>query len=46
VIIPVTAAVDEDGRVHLEGDGLSLVRWNHRPALLRGALDRFGGMAD
>ena len=46
VVIPVTAVVDDDGLVHIEGDGLSLVRWNHRPALVRAALQRFGGMAD
>jgi hypothetical protein len=45
VVIPVTAAVDDDGLVHIEGDDLSLVRWNHRPALLRAALQRFAGMA-
>ena len=45
VVIPVTAAVDDDGLVHIEGDDLSLVRWNHRPALIRDALQRFGGMA-
>lgn len=43
--IPVTARVDDDGLVHIEGDGLSLVRWHHRPAAVRAALDRFGGMA-
>lgn len=32
--------------MHIEGDDLSLVRWNHRPALLRAALERFGGRAD
>jgi hypothetical protein len=32
--------------VHIEGDDLSLVRWNHRPALVRAALQRFGGKAD
>jgi hypothetical protein len=31
VVIPVTAVVDDDGLVHIEGDDLSLVRWNHRP---------------
>jgi hypothetical protein len=31
--------------VHIEGDHVSVVRWNHRPALLRDALHRFGGMA-
>jgi hypothetical protein len=44
-VIPVTAVVDDNGLVNIEGDGLSLVRWNHRPALLRDALQRFGGMA-
>jgi hypothetical protein len=46
VVIPVTASVDDDGLVHIEGDDLSLVRWNHRPALVRAALERFGGRAD
>src|ERR1700722_6636597 len=46
VVIPVTAVVDDDGLVHIEGEDLSLVRWNHRPALLRAALERFGGRAD
>jgi hypothetical protein len=32
--------------VDLEGNDLSLVRWNHRPALVRAALQRFGGRAD
>jgi hypothetical protein len=45
-VIAVTAEVEEDGRVHIEGDDVSLVRWNHRPALLRAALERFGGRAD
>ncbi|WP_165607346.1 hypothetical protein [Mycolicibacter sinensis] len=45
-VIPVTASVDDDGLVHVEGDGVSLVRWNHDPALLRSALERFGGMAE
>jgi hypothetical protein len=44
-VIAVTAAVDDDGLVNIEGDDVSLVRWNHRPALLRDALHRFGGMA-
>jgi hypothetical protein len=44
-VIPVTASVDDDGLVRIEGDDVSLVRWNHRPALLRDALHRFGGMA-
>ena len=46
VIIPVTAVIDDDGIVHIDGDDVSLVRWNHRPALLRDALRRCGGMAD
>jgi len=46
VVIPVTASVDDDGLVHIEGDDLSLVRWNHRPELVRGALQRLGGRAD
>jgi hypothetical protein len=46
VVIPVTAVVDDGGLVHIEGDDLSLARWNHRPALLRAALQRFGGRAD
>jgi hypothetical protein len=45
VVIPVTAVVD-DGLVHIEGDDVTLALWNHRPALLRAALDRFGGMAE
>ena len=32
--------------MHIEGNDLSLVWWNHRPALLRAALERFGGRAD
>jgi len=28
VVIPVTASVDDDGLVHIEGDGLSLLRHN------------------
>jgi hypothetical protein len=44
-VIPVTAAVDDDGLVHIEGDDVSLIRWNHRPALLQDALDQFEGMA-
>ncbi len=42
-VIPVTAAVDDDGPVHIESNDGSLVRWHHRPALLRDALHRFGG---
>jgi hypothetical protein len=44
-VIHVKAEVDDDGLVHIEGDEVSLVRWNHRPALLREALHCFGGMA-
>jgi hypothetical protein len=46
VVIPVTASVDDDGLVHIEGHDLSLVRWNHRPTLVRAALQGFGGRAD
>jgi hypothetical protein len=45
VVIPVTAAVDDDGLVYLEGDDVSLVGWNHRPTLLRDGLHGFDGMA-
>lgn len=45
-VIPVTVSVGDDGLVHLEGDDLSLMRCNHRPALLRDALDTFAGMAE
>lgn len=37
-VIPVTAVVADDGLVHITGDGLSLVLWNHRPQVLRAAL--------
>ena len=46
VVVPVTAVVDDDGLAHIEGDDLSLVRWNHRPDLVRAAVERFGGRAD
>jgi hypothetical protein len=46
VVIPVTAVVDVDGLVHIDGEHLSLVRWNHRTALSRAALERFCGRAD
>lgn len=46
MVIPVTAVVDDDGLVHIEGDDVSLLWWNHRPALVRAALERFGGRAD
>lgn len=46
VVIPVTAVLDDDGLVNIGGDDLSLVRWNHRPTLVRDALQRFGGMAE
>jgi hypothetical protein len=35
---PSHRSVDDDRLVHIEGDDLSLVRWNHRPTLLRAAL--------
>jgi hypothetical protein len=37
-VIPVTASVDDDGVVVLEGDDLSLERWDHRAPLVRAAL--------
>jgi hypothetical protein len=43
--IPVTASVDENGVVLLQGDDLLLERWNHRPALIRAALQLSGGFA-
>jgi hypothetical protein len=45
VVIPVTAVVDDDGLVHIEGDNVTLALWNHRPALVCVALQRFSGMA-
>lgn len=45
-VIPVTAVVTDDGLVHIEGDDLSLVMWNHRPQVLQAALDHFGGKAE
>ncbi len=44
-VIPVTASVDDDGVVILEGYDLLLERWNHRPALIQAALRRSGGIA-
>jgi hypothetical protein len=44
-VIPVTASVDGSGVVLLERGDLSLVSWNHRPALVRAALQRSGGPA-
>lgn len=32
--------------VHIEGDGVSLVRWNHDLGLLRSVLEQFDGMAE
>ena len=45
-VIPVTARVDGDGLVHIDAHSESLVRWNHRPELVRVALERFGGCAE
>jgi hypothetical protein len=45
-LLSTGGVLDDDGLVHIEGDDLSLVRWNHRPALVRAALERFGGRAD
>jgi hypothetical protein len=44
-VIPVTAGVDDDGMVYIEGDDVSVVGWNHRPTLIQDALHRFDGMA-
>ena len=38
-------AVDDDGRVEIEGDDLKLTLWYHDPDQLRSAL-RFGGYAE
>jgi hypothetical protein len=40
--IEITDAYESDVN---DGDDLSQVRWNHRPAPLHAALQRFGGMA-
>jgi hypothetical protein len=45
-VIPVTASVDDNGLVHIEGEDLSLVQWNHRPAVLRATLQAFEGRAE
>jgi hypothetical protein len=45
VTVPVTARIDDDGMIYIEGDDVSLVGWNHRPGLVRDALRRFDGMA-
>ncbi len=45
VVIPVTAAVDEDALVHIDGDE-EVLRWNHRPDQLRAALERFEGQSE
>ena len=44
-VIPVSATVDDGGLIHIEGDDVSLVRWNHRLTLVRDALHQFGGIA-
>ena len=44
-VIPVTVSVNDDGVVLLQGNGLSLERWNHRPGLVRAALLRSVGIA-
>jgi|SRR5208283_5069976 len=44
-VIPVTASVNDDGVMILEGYDLLLERWNHRPTLMRAALRRSGGLA-
>jgi hypothetical protein len=44
-VITVTARIDDEEMIHIEGDDVSLVGWNHRPALVREALRRFDGVA-
>jgi hypothetical protein len=44
-VIPVTALVDDDGIVLLDGEDLCLAGWNHRPALVRTALRLARGKA-
>lgn len=44
-IIPVIASVADDGALLLQGDGLLLQCWNHRPELVRAALLRCVGIA-
>lgn len=44
-VIPVTASVDDDGVLVLEGNGFCVAAWNHRPALVHTALRRSGGSA-
>ena len=45
-VLTVNAAVDDEGLVHITTHGEELVRWNHRPELLRAALDRFEGRGE
>ncbi|KUI16248.1 hypothetical protein AU193_15900 [Mycobacterium sp. GA-1285] len=45
-VIPVTVTVDADGLVHLEGDDVSFVGWNHEPDRIRAALAGFDGRAE
>jgi hypothetical protein len=41
-VIEVSIAIHPDGRVDLEGDGLSLALWNHYPERLAAAFDYWG----
>ncbi len=44
-VIPVTVTVDDDALIHIDGDDVAVLGWNHRPALVAAALHRFGGTA-
>jgi hypothetical protein len=44
-VIPVTARIDDDGIVYIDGDDVAATGWHHRPELLRDALHRYDGMA-
>ncbi|MGV1004867.1 MAG: hypothetical protein ACOYEV_08900 [Candidatus Nanopelagicales bacterium] len=43
--IPVQVIADDGGLFTLQGPDLLLQRWNHRPALVRAALQRSSGSA-
>ena len=43
--LPVQVVADDGGMLTLQGSDLLLQRWNHRPALVRAALQRSKGSA-
>ena len=45
LVIPVAAAIDDDGFLRLQWDDSSLEHWNHDPVALGSALRRAGGCA-